>query len=83
MASNLFNTNFLVIGFKNKGEYATLNKEFTTEQEAMTYIDGIKQEYYDIVLRKEESFIGNNEKTDISISTPIYSIRRNNNEKNL
>lgn len=68
---NLFNTTYLVIGFKNKNEWATLNKKFQTEAEARQFIDGVKANFEVIVLRKEEAFNGNNDGLDISTSTVI------------
>jgi hypothetical protein len=68
-----FNKSYLVIGFKNKAEMATLHKDFKTEREARAFISKeIKNKSYEIIiLRKLEGYIGNNDNLDISISTPI------------
>ena len=68
---NLFNTTYLVIGFKNKNEWATLDKEFKAGAEARQFIDRVKANFEVIILRKEEAFNGNSDKLDISTSTVI------------
>lgn len=70
---NLFTTSYLIVGFKDKTKYATLNKEFKIEAEAREFIGKAMEnkEYEVMVLRKEEKYIGNNENTEISTSTPI------------
>lgn len=66
---NLFNISYLVVGFKNKNEYATLYKEFKTEKRARLFINRVKEDFELIILRKEESFYKNSDTLDISIST--------------
>ena len=76
MENNLFITTYLAVFFKNKNEYAEFTKEFETQEQAEKFIDEIKQNYYCIVLRKEQKYIHNNENTDIAVSSPIKSYYR-------
>ena len=70
---NIFDKSYLVIGFKDKTQMATLNKEFKTETEAREFIGKTMEnkDYEVIILREEEKYIGNNDNLDISTSTVI------------
>ena len=75
---NLFIKSYLVVGFEDKTKMATLNKEFETELEARKFIDEAMKnnEYEVIVLREEESYIGNNDNLHISTSGVIGKFER-------
>lgn len=64
---------YKVIGFEDKNNLATFNRDYKTKETAMNFIrKAIKEEKFEcIVLRKETSYLKNNEHLEISSSVPI------------
>lgn len=64
---------YKVVGFTYKDKKATFDRDYKTENGAMNFIrKAIKEEKFEcIVLRKETSYLKNNEHLEISSSVPI------------
>lgn len=64
---------YKVVGFTYKDKKATFDRDYKTKETAMNFIrKAIKEEKIEcIVLRKETSYLKNNEHLEISSSVPI------------
>jgi len=67
-----YSISYLLVGFADKTKMATFHKEYKTRSGAMRSCKKLlRNEYESVVLRREEKYLKNNERLEISISTPI------------